>query len=135
MSSPIEDDGADKKSLEDHEMDVDSRNALLRCRNKIVKDLDVKYIIDSLIESRIIDQNLYDQIKSEVKYIISMFKRLFSVKSMNIVDIGPSFDENIAYFGTFWKGAHILSFRFPFGLKITFYVKLKREKSWKIFEC
>lgn len=79
MSSPTE--NVEKEPLEDHEMEVDCRNALLRCRNKIVKDLDVKYIIDSLIESRIIDQNLYDQIKSEVKILI------FPSKSVNIFDI------------------------------------------------
>ena len=47
-------------------MDIQDRNALLRCRTKIVKDLDVRLIIDSLIETKVIDANFYDTLKSQV---------------------------------------------------------------------
>ena len=51
---------------QDEMMDVQNRNALLRCRTKIVKDLDVRLIIDSLIETKVIDANFYDTLKSQV---------------------------------------------------------------------
>ena len=53
---------------EEEEMDVQNRNALLRCRTKIVKDLDVRLIIDSLIETKVIDINFYEQLKAQVNY-------------------------------------------------------------------
>ena len=54
---------------EEEEMDIQNRNALLRCRTKIVKDLDVRLIIDSLIETKVIDINFYEQLKAQVNYI------------------------------------------------------------------
>lgn len=51
---------------ENQEMDTQSRNALLRCRNKILQDLEVSYIIDCLIENRVVDMNFCDQIKAKV---------------------------------------------------------------------
>ena len=53
-------------SEQDEIMDVLNRNALLRCRTKIVKDLDVRLIIDSLIETKVIDTNFYEQLKGQV---------------------------------------------------------------------
>jgi hypothetical protein len=47
-------------------MDIEDRNALIKCRKKIIKDLDVRVIIDSLIETKVVDQVLYEKIKSEV---------------------------------------------------------------------
>ena len=59
---------------ESEEMEAASRRALLSCRNKIVKDLDIRLIVDALIESRILDQNLYDQIRAQV--IIQLFRTI-----------------------------------------------------------
>ena len=58
-------------SEQDEIMDVLNRNALLRCRTKIVKDLDVRLIIDSLIETKVIDTNFYEQLKGQVCNILS----------------------------------------------------------------
>ena len=57
-------------SEQDEIMDVLNRNALLRCRTKIVKDLDVRLIIDSLIETKVIDTNFYEQLKGQVCNIL-----------------------------------------------------------------
>ena len=48
------------------EMDVNDKNALLQCRTKIIKDLDIRIVIDSLLESRVVDESLYEKIKKEV---------------------------------------------------------------------
>ena len=53
-------------SEQDEIMDILNRNALLRCRTKIVKDLDVRLIIDSLIETKVIDTNFYEQLSQFV---------------------------------------------------------------------
>ena len=42
------------------------QNALTRCRSQIVKDLDVRYIIDKLIEDQVIDQITHDLIMKQV---------------------------------------------------------------------
>ena len=48
------------------EMDLRDKNALLQCRTRIIKDLDIRIVIDSLLESRVVDENLYEKIKNEV---------------------------------------------------------------------
>lgn len=59
------------------EMDWRDKNALLQCRTKIIKDLDVRIIIDALLESRVVDECLYEKIKKEVKWKLRAFKGLF----------------------------------------------------------
>ena len=51
------------------EMDLKDKNALLQCRTRIIKDLDIRIVIDSLLESRVVDENLYERIKNEVSLI------------------------------------------------------------------
>eukprot|EP00093_Oithona_nana_P003120 03120.XXX_25445_26359_1 [CDS] Oithona nana genome sequencing. len=46
-------------------MDLKDKNALLQCRTRIIKDLDIRIVIDSLLESRVVDENLYERIKNE----------------------------------------------------------------------
>ena len=48
------------------EMDLKDKNALLQCRTKIIKDLDIRIVIDTLLESRVVDESLYEKIKKEV---------------------------------------------------------------------
>ena len=64
-------------SEQDEIMDVLNRNALLRCRTKIVKDLDVRLIIDSLIETKVIDTNFYEQLKGQVCNILIILLQIF----------------------------------------------------------
>ena len=52
------------------EMDVNDKNALLQCRTKIIKDLDIRIVIDSLLESRVVDESLYEKIKKEVSTVL-----------------------------------------------------------------
>ena len=42
------------------------KDALARCRKQIIADLDIAYIIDFLVENKVIDDQAYLHIKSEV---------------------------------------------------------------------
>ena len=42
------------------------KDALVKCRKQIMADLDVAYIIDFLVENKVIDDQAYLHIKSEV---------------------------------------------------------------------
>ena len=53
--------------MQNEEMDIRDRNALLSCRQKIVQDLDVRLVIERLIEAKIVDLEQYEQIKSKVR--------------------------------------------------------------------
>ena len=48
------------------EMDVRDRIVLEKCRSKIIKDLDIKHVIDDLIAMKLVDDRNYEQIKSQV---------------------------------------------------------------------
>ena len=50
------------------EMDVRDRIVLEKCRSKIIKDLDIKHVIDDLIAMKLVDDRNYEQIKSQVSY-------------------------------------------------------------------
>ena len=52
--------------MQDEEMDVRDRNALLSCRQQIIQDLDVRLIEEDLIQAKIIDLEQYEKIKSKV---------------------------------------------------------------------
>ena len=59
------------------EMDLRDKNALIQCRTKIIKDLDVRIIIDALLETRVVDENLYERIKKEVTLKFCGFHSFF----------------------------------------------------------
>ena len=48
------------------EMDVRDRIVLEKCRSQIIKDLDIKHVIDDLIAMKLVDDRNYEQIKSQV---------------------------------------------------------------------
>ena len=79
------------------EMDLRDKNALLQCRTRIIKDLDIRIVIDSLLESRVVDENLYEKIKNEV-----------SEKTAKISNfILTSFWQNLKIEKKSWKFVHI----------------------------
>ena len=63
------------------EMDLKDKNALLQCRTRIIKDLDIRIVIDSLLESRVVDENLYERIKNEVSLIFFCVKFAWFLKT------------------------------------------------------
>ena len=67
------------------EMDVNDKNALLQCRTKIIKDLDIRIVIDSLLESRVVDESLYEKIKKEVSTVLFhvFHSKNWKVKTLN----------------------------------------------------
>ena len=48
-------------------MSTYDKSALERCRTQIVKDLDIRHIVDDLIATNVIDENHYDLIKNQVR--------------------------------------------------------------------
>ena len=66
--------------VEEGEMDLRDKNALIQCRTKIIKDLDVRIIIDALLETRIVDENLYEKIKNEVSSKFDIFSKFVKVR-------------------------------------------------------
>ena len=81
MSSDESSDGCSEINMEstefqveeEGEMDLKDKNALIQCRTKIIKDLDVRIIIDALLETRVVDENLYEKIKNEVSSCFDSF--------------------------------------------------------------
>ena len=65
MSSENSCDNLEQTEASDEEeiMDIRMRDALNRCRTKIIKDLEIKHVIDALLEAKIVDSHFYDQIK------------------------------------------------------------------------
>ncbi len=51
---------------DDLTMEPADRMALVKCRAKILEDLDVRLIIDFLLETRVVDDKIYEQINSEI---------------------------------------------------------------------
>ena len=65
------------------EMDLRDKNALLQCRTRIIKDLDIRIVIDSLLESRVVDENLYEKIKNEVSKKCKKSNSIFILTSLD----------------------------------------------------
>ena len=56
----------DENETIEGEMDFMEKNALQRCRTQIVKDLDIRLIVDDLIAFKVISESDYELIKNQV---------------------------------------------------------------------
>ena len=54
-------------------MSTYDKSALERCRTQIVKDLDIRHIVDDLIATNVIDENHYDLIKNQVRSFLLLY--------------------------------------------------------------
>ena len=59
--------------IEPAEMSTYDKSALERCRTQIVKDLDIRHIVDDLIATNVIDENHYDLIKNQVRSFLLLY--------------------------------------------------------------
>ena len=56
----------DENEIIEGEMNFMEKNALQKCRTQIVKDLDIRLIVDDLIAFKVISESDYELIKNQV---------------------------------------------------------------------
>ena len=66
----------DENETIEGEMDFMEKNALQRCRTQIVKDLDIRLIVDDLIAFKVISESDYELIKNQVSLQVELTKFL-----------------------------------------------------------
>ena len=66
----------DENETIEGEMDFMEKNALQRCRTQIVKDLDIRLIVDDLIAFKVISESDYELIKNQVSGLKELTKVL-----------------------------------------------------------
>ena len=66
----------DESETIEGEMDFMEKNALQKCRTQIVKDLDIRLIVDDLIAFKVISESDYELIKNQVSILKQLTKFL-----------------------------------------------------------
>ena len=67
----------DENEATEGEMDFMEKNALQRCRTQIVKDLDIRLIVDDLIAFKVISESDYELIKNQVSCLKNWIDEIF----------------------------------------------------------